>query len=240
MSNLNITTQERLLAYIKENLTSNSNLSIVGLARLCHVADTSIIRGSAFANQKLAVILSAYGFETSALVENGFNAQATWLVIEYFAYESKAKAEGAKQIARTFGTIGVMQTFEKLSQPEQQSVKQLPYRQLAVEVANSVRHITDTLSDNPRLAQVLSDIAMNDVLPQKQLPGKKLRGVVEIAHELGYKTNSSNRVILGKFIKDLGFNPVKETRLCNGIMTKINCYEDTDELREAITTFFTH
>ncbi len=120
MSALTIHTQSDLLSFIKNNLQGDKTLSIRGLAGLCGVNDRAIIRGADFHSTKLAQKLSEYGFEGADLARNGFPAQAVWLVIEYFAYESKAKAEGAKHIARVFGTVGIMHTFEQLTnQPRQ-------------------------------------------------------------------------------------------------------------------------
>lgn len=116
MSNLQINNQETLLQFLKSELTSDSNLSIRGLAKLCGIKHTSLIRGGAFNSVKLGQTLMEHGFDAGALIENGFNAQASWLVIEYYAYESKAESLGAKQIARTFGSIGLQLTFEKLNE----------------------------------------------------------------------------------------------------------------------------
>jgi hypothetical protein len=111
--------------------------------------------------------------------------------------------------------------------------------QQAAGVADVVRHISDTLSDHPRLAQLLIDTSMNTVIEkQPALPGKAMRGVTEIANDMGYKVDQSNRVKLGKHIVSLGYRSVKEPRLCNGRMAKINCYEDTPELRESIAEWF--
>ena len=119
-----IKTTDDLLTYIRENLIGGSNISIRGLARLCGVEDTSIIRSAAFKTLKLAEILVAEGFEAADLVKTGFNAKAAWLTIEYFAYQSKAKATGAKQIARTFGMLGIMQTFKELNKPSEPQLPQ--------------------------------------------------------------------------------------------------------------------
>jgi hypothetical protein len=88
---------------------------------LCGVQNTSILESSpvAFASQKLGQTLTANGFEAVALAKNGFPPQAVWLVIEYFAYDSRAEALMAKQIARTFGQIGITTTFDKLTEPVQ-------------------------------------------------------------------------------------------------------------------------
>jgi hypothetical protein len=125
MSSLQISTQENLLTFLKDNLLNGKNLSIRGLATLCAVQHTTLIRDGAFNSGKLGQTLTEQGFEAGALSENGFDAKATWLVIEYFAYESKAKAPGAKQLARTFGQVGVQLTFDKLTEKEAKP-KQLP------------------------------------------------------------------------------------------------------------------
>jgi hypothetical protein len=116
MSELSLKTQHDLLVFIKENLSTDKNLSIRGLSRLCGINPTSLIKGGGFNSEKLGQKLIEYGFEAAGLTENGFDAKACWLVIEYYAYESKAKAPGAKQIARTFGEVGIMTTFDKLTE----------------------------------------------------------------------------------------------------------------------------
>ncbi|ESA38487.1 hypothetical protein N836_31600 [Leptolyngbya sp. Heron Island J] len=105
---------ESLVEFIRENL-QGENLSIKGVAALCGVADTSIIRGAAFKSAALAQKLEAKGFESAALAEEGFNPVATWLTIDYFANESKAKAVYAKAIANTFGAFGVKTAFNQIS-----------------------------------------------------------------------------------------------------------------------------
>jgi hypothetical protein len=121
----------------------------------------------------------------------------------------------------------------------------LPYQQAVVisdairHVSDNIRHITDTLFDHPRLSQILIDNSVNAIIEkQPTLPAKSMRGVAEIATEMGYKVDQGNRTRLGKHIVRLGYQPVKEPRLCNGVMTPINCYEDTPELRESISKYF--
>ena len=225
------------LSFVRDQAMPNGNLSIRGVARCCGVEDTSLIRSGAFNAEKLATTLSQHGFQAAALAENGFPPQAVWLCIEYYAFDSRAKAPMAKQLARTFGSLGVMSALKELAAPIAPIAIALPPHKLAIEIAQSIREITDTLDDNPRLAQVLIDLAMNQVV-EKALPASQLRGVVEIAHGMGFKTDDSSRVKLGKFVKSQGFVAQKESRICNGIMTPINCYPDTPELRSAIALFF--
>lgn len=114
-SSLEIQTQSDFLTFIKDEAMPNGNLSIRGVARCCDVPHTSLIRGGALKSNKLSETLSSKGFHAGALTENGFPPQAVWLCIEYFAYESQAEAPMAKQLARTFGAIGVMSTLSQLA-----------------------------------------------------------------------------------------------------------------------------
>ena len=114
-STLEIQTQSEFLAFIKDEAMANGNLSIRGVARCCDVRDTSLIRGAALKSNKLSEMLSGKGFNAAALTEDGFPPQAVWICIEYFAYVSQAEAPMAKQLARTFGSIGVMTTLSQLT-----------------------------------------------------------------------------------------------------------------------------
>lgn len=105
-----ISNQSDFLAFIKDQAKPNGNLSIRGVARCCGIEHTSLIRGGAFKSQKLGQTITQHGFESGALVENGFPPEAVALCVEYFAYESRAKSPMAKQLARTFGSIGIKTT----------------------------------------------------------------------------------------------------------------------------------
>jgi hypothetical protein len=237
-----INSQSDFLAFIRDQAMPNGNLSIRGVARCCGVDESAfrngVFKGAELASHKLAQTLTAHGFY-AAEIEDGFPAQAVWLCIEYYAFDSRAKAPMAKQLARTFGSIGVMSVLKELTQPKElPAIANGPSKELIA--AREIRELTDLLEDNPRLAQCLTDSIVNRVL-ERTLPGTttpQLRGVVEIAHEMGFKTDESSRVKLGKFIKAQGFTPQKESRICNGVLTPINCYPDTPELRSAISLFF--
>jgi hypothetical protein len=234
-----ILSQSDFLAFIRGQAMANGNLSTRGVERCCGVANGSLFAGVDIRVKNLGQTLALHGFQPLDLAENGWPPQAVWSAIEYYALESRAKAPMAKQLLRTFGSIGIMAVLKELREPSaaQAPAIALPCHVIAVQKADAIRHITDTLDDNPRLAQVLIDSAINDII-EKALPSSQLRGVVEIAHEMGYKTDDSSRVKLGKFIKARSFEAHKESRLCNGVMTLINCYYDTPELRDAIADYF--
>jgi len=122
--------KQSLLEHIKANLLENKNLSLRGLAEMCGVSKTSIIESGHFRSKKLAELLESYGFQAGHIIENGFDAQATWLIIEYFAYESKAKAIRAKQLARTFGSVGIYTVFEELKKPQELPAESEPQRKV--------------------------------------------------------------------------------------------------------------
>jgi hypothetical protein len=199
MSELSINTTRELLAYIKENLSNDKNLSIRGLERLCGIGRTALIKGGDFRSEKLGQTLIEHGFTAGDLVKNGFDAKACWLVIEYYAYESKAKAPGAKQFARTFGEIGLMTTFDKLTEvptPQPLDVTQ--------GLVNELHDAAKVVCYNDTLA----DMAINDSLDYQ----KKLNPMYE----------ATVRVSLIRAALRLGKSPAKsmESRECTGTVNK--------------------
>jgi hypothetical protein len=110
-------------------------------------------------------------------------------------------------------------------------------------VAQCIDDIQNILSkSNPRLAQVLIDIGVNDFVesshpklsPAQEFPEDRWHSIVSIAEKIGVKTNSSTRVKLGNFVGKLGLEWVRESRLCNGEMREIWCYRDDANTRDAI------
>jgi KilA-N domain len=127
------------------------------------------------------------------------------------------------------------------------STSQLPSRELAVETAIAIDKIQDILSkSNPRLAQILIDCAMNDIIDSQpklataEFPEDRWYGLVQIADKMGIKTSASTRTKLGQYISNLiaqgilDVERIKEERLCNGQYQSIWCYRDNDAIRAAI------
>jgi hypothetical protein len=160
----------------------------------------SLIRGADFASQKLAQRLTDAGFEAADLVKNGFCAKSFWLTLEYFAYESKAKAEGAKQLARTFGQLGVMTAFEKLEVKPEPIVTPLPFRDATIylETAQGIERVT-----NPIIKAMLEQRLMEDLGVTKSLPGNQDNDLVictVLARELGFDLKPGQDSQLGKWV----------------------------------------
>jgi hypothetical protein len=117
MADIIISSKSDFLTYIRNQAMANGNLSTRGVERCCGIANASLIDGVDFRVAKLGKILTDKGFHALDLIDNGFPPQAVWLCIEYYAFESKAKAQMAKHLARTFGSIGIMVTLKELAAP---------------------------------------------------------------------------------------------------------------------------
>lgn len=226
--------KQSILSHIKANLLGSGNLSIRGLAFLCQVSPQSIINGSHFKSGKLAEIFVSQGIESAHLIENGFDAKATWLVIEYFAYHSKAKAEGAKKLARTFGSYGIHEIFKKLNEKEEPK-RQLPPVRDAVDYMEAAKGLPSI--ENPMLRSILEQRLMEEaghfLLLREE---KKQMCILTVrAKELGYKesqigTGSS----LGKYVAQY-LSP--EGKQQHG-RYKVNTYLVSDRLDECIHSYF--
>jgi hypothetical protein len=105
----------------------------------------------------------------------------------------------------------------------------------------------ESLSNNDRLPaavkQLLIDSLVNEYISeQPKLEANKERwlGVAQKAEELGFKTDASNRVRLGRYASDSCEQLVRqrEERLCNGQLRKIWVYLDNKQLEIVIRKFF--
>lgn len=192
---------ENLLAFIREYLEVNGNLSIRGVAGMCGVSHTSIIRGGAFKSAKLAQRLEPQGFEAGALSVNGFPPVAVWLTIKYFAKESKAAAPWAEAVLDTFGAYGIKKAFKLAAKVEQQ---QLPKRD-AIDYIEAQQKLE--LMEDSILTRLLRDRLIDELSLQNNnltLPGTKTRyTIVKVrATELGYTAKEiGSGSQLGKFVK---------------------------------------
>ncbi len=193
-----IATQQSLSDIIQENLV-NGRLSIRAVARLLEVNKDSIVVAGGIVPKKLAQILTEHGFTADGIQNEGFCAKSFWLTLEYFAYESKAKAPGAKQLARTFGQIGVMTAFDKLG------VKPIETKSVALTAHDRIQD-AKTLYELPDgyLKELLRDMMVAE-LSQKQIATSKqeFTTVKVRARELGYSTEQiGTGGQLGKYTKN--------------------------------------
>jgi hypothetical protein len=118
----------------------------------------------------------------------------------------------------------------------------IPSRVVALETSRTITEIDNSLSKtHPRLAQILIDHAISDILPsEKLLNGDRPRGVVEIAEAMGFKDATIKPCNLGKYVKRLcGHLASQEERLVHGTMRPVACYpENNEEVKNAIFKFF--
>lgn len=213
--------QQSLLEFIKSELTSSGNLSIRGLANLCGIDHTALIRGGDFKSEKLGQILTSNSFQAGDLVDNGFNAKASWLVIEYFAYDSKAEAPGAKQIARTFGQVGIMTTFDQLNSQIQQAMGDKPTLDLIAD-ASKLAEIAYGKSYQQRyicqkVEKYYPQLALTCVANEEKasLTTKALLTPTDIAEKLDilYKSDKPNPRRVNELLTDYGYqNALRDSK----------------------------
>lgn len=236
-----ISTPDALFNLIANEAMPNGNLSIRGVARMADVAHTAIVQGGNFHSQKLAEILTAQGFDTGNLIEDGFPPVAVILVLEYFAYESKAKAPGAKSLMRLFGAIGLKTVLSKLSEQPQPDIKALPSRD-AIDYVNAAEKLPE-LKVNDQLKRLLEDALTDDLelmRNKKLIAGsghdKKEYTIVKVrAKELGNPVGTiKNGGDLGKYVKKR-IEPAFSKRIGD---FEVNHYEITPELDEVINSYF--
>ncbi len=177
---------------------------------------------------------TATGFKTHNLITED-------LIVEWLP---KDNPEMATQLLK----LGVRAFMHKLAgytvstsaMPQQMENRVNPALIAAREI-EEIHNRTEYIS--PRLAQLLIDSTVNHHLgDQKQIAGStdpQLRGVVEIAEEMGFKVTIENRSLLGRFVsKQVGDLAKPESRLVNGTMRQVKCYPDTEQVRKAISDFF--
>jgi hypothetical protein len=103
--------------------------------------------------------------------------------------------------------------------------------------------VAQQLPANPFLShsqiQIITDnIADSFAVGKAENNLDKWIGCAQLAEEMGYKLNFSNRVKLGKALMNYELDRKRENRFCNGQYREINVYRECDELREAISDFF--
>jgi prophage antirepressor-like protein len=133
----------------------------------------------------------------------------------------------------------VLPSIRKTGSYSVNQAQSLPCHVVAVQKARAIAEIEDVLINQPKLAQFLIDHTISDLIEQKQLTGDELRGVVEVAKEMGFAVDMGNRSALGKFVRSqLSDEGKQEKRLVNGEMRSVWCYPDNDKLRKVITEYF--
>ncbi len=233
-----IDSQSSFIQYIRDNSVGGRNLSIRGLAELCGVAESSIREGAGLDSTKLAQKLVLSGFEGARLLDSGFCAQSAWLVIEYFAYESKAKAEGAKRLARLFGSIGVQTCFEMVSNQPIQPQRQLAPQRDVLDYLNGAIALgigTDPLL-KALITQRMAEELGGGIASQSKVGNVPEQVIVTVrAGQLGYNQKQiGNGSALGTFVKKQ-HEPVGQTY--HG-KYEVNVYALTPELDFTIADYF--
>jgi hypothetical protein len=190
---------ESLAEFVREYVNGNNgNLSIRGLSGMCGIQHTALVRGGDLRSAALAAKLAAHGFEGGDLVLNGFPPSATWLVIEYYAYESKAKAPYAKAIARTFGAYGVKAAFSDSVKDEPSAVQNSPLSE-KIDETKAILGLIDSAMQGVKLGSTEAETqnllaGMRLSLIGDRLP--QLRSATMEAHKLLAATTTTEEIWL--------------------------------------------
>ncbi|PSF35974.1 hypothetical protein C7H19_14600 [Aphanothece hegewaldii CCALA 016] len=148
-----------------------------------------------------------------------------------------------KAVAKRFQRWLFHEVLPSIRRTGSYSIHQSQPSPKALVAARTIKEINELVVDiSPRLAQYLIDHTISEVLEQAVLPGttETLRGVVEIAQEMGLPVNAQNRSQLGRFVKNsqVGQFAVSEKRLVNGTLREVHCYPDNEAVRQRIRSFF--
>jgi len=177
MSSITINTQSDLLKYLKSEAI-NRKLRIRGLARLCGIADKSLINRGDFNNTKLAKVMRDAGFNAADIIKNGFSGEACWIIIDYYAYKSRASAEGAKKIVECFGYVGFMDTFNQL--PETTVLFDTPVKHIEPKIKTD-RDAIDYIEATAKLHSLSTDLPDGIVNHLLGLLSQELQSLTAIA-----------------------------------------------------------
>lgn len=132
----------------------------------------------------------------------------------------------------------------KITQPKPEA---LPARLVALETAQSINYIQETLGlTNPRIAQMLVDHTLRDIADQQPaLPqfDDRLMGVIEIATQLGYPLPKSDSALgrkVAKAYRDAGLGePQTDKRECGGALREMKVYPCSEPIvKEAIRSYY--
>lgn len=138
----------QIVADIKKEFKINKDgqvfCSIIGAARLLGVADTSIVRGSAFPSKKITEMLEPQGFKASAFVCEGIPDTALALLAKYFAYKANKKSIQAELVCDAFMAVGIRAwAQEQLGWQKKQYQPLQAYTCRVLDIRNSVMNLPD-------------------------------------------------------------------------------------------------
>ncbi len=118
----------------------------------------------------------------------------------------------------------------------------------AVEIADAIRYIQDTLYDMPDIARGLIEHSLrslplsasfckNNPTDSKDKYKSKLREAKEIAEDMGYTVKAPDRLDLFLYAEFRWFARV-EKKIVKGTIVAIHCYPDISEVRNRIKLYF--
>jgi hypothetical protein len=215
------------------NATGESYASMSATARLCVCEVTQIRRLTGDTES-----LKAFNIKTSNGDKDVKLLNEEQILKCLVKYNPEAILKFAQAGLRVY--LHQIAGYQVTSSAVQTTIKQQPTLQQKLDTVAAIEKIP-SLQISESLKQVLLDSIGDEFLTNKQLPEVTERwvGVAQLAEELGYKTNQSNRSSLGAYCaKASGLAKKREKRLCVGQLREIWVYLETDALKTVIHDYF--
>ena len=247
MTDLQIRDEQTFAEYLKANIQNGTNLSVRGTAKMAGVDHAAMVRSFNLSGDKkpskLAKSLMEQGFDGGDFIgfsTNGIPPKAVILILEYYAYDAGARCkEQAKQLVRTFGTIGIMSLIEEVTKPKPEPVVE-PVKSGREQIKEDLEIYKEIESiDNPILKAYFTQ-SFSEVVGVKLLnSGNTIERLVVVtvrANELGYPASVVNkyRSQLGKYVAAR----IQSTGKVPLGAYQVKAYKPTEELDDCIRNFF--
>lgn len=200
--------------YVSNN-GSSSGLSIRGLARLCGVDESSVrallnaLDGAGKSYPKQLEFLHGKVFSCGVTGSNGakiVTSEAASAIIEYYAFESKAKSESALIAYRQFAKLGIDRWIKDIT-GYQEPVKQIGSSEMSV-VLSLLGDIQKDFKELKRDVKGYHSVAvlyplvddLKDAIAVNSLPSSELFTITEWAEQKGISLDKSTTAKLAQAV----------------------------------------
>ncbi|MGF1485618.1 MAG: hypothetical protein ACFBSE_00710, partial [Prochloraceae cyanobacterium] len=236
------------IEFFVERQTDLSGLSVSGLARLSGVSQQGISKLldslttraaskwlKSLIGKELTLTTNYSSSDSKARNTTIIKSSVCALIVTHYAFAGR---ETAQLALIKFNVIGIDRWIKEVVGYKDKGDRGVP-KQLQASI--ECRQIYENLEHfNPRVAQLLVDSRVNEVISPRQPENpERLLGVMEIAAEMGYRIPSNYRSSLGRYVAHRCASFAKEEqRLVNGLLRPCKLYPLNNAfVRGAITEY---